>query len=516
MKRRSFLKNGALASLSLPFVQNGFSMQAIAKQLFEVPKSAEDKVLILIRMNGGNDGLNMVFPRDQYAELVVQRSNILVPENQILPLTTDVGLHPKMTGMQTLFNEGKLSVIQNVGYPEPNRSHFRSMDIWTTGALDINQTSGWLGRYFDSAYPNFPDAYPNVDYTDPFAISMGSEVSSTCQGLMGNFSHAVSDPFNSSNLLLTSVTNDGTYYGGQIEYISTLINQTNEYGQQISSAASAGNSLSGMYDPLNPLAVQLKYIAQMISGGLKTKVYILNVNGFDTHDAQVDQNDVKEGVHANLLKRISDAVRAFQHDLQLLGLEQRVAGLTFSEFGRQIASNGSMGTDHGDAAPLLLFGACVSNGVVGANPQIPNQVNNQAGLSMQIDFRDIYASILKDWFEVDAQVIQGLFEQNITYYDLLQGCTNSIAQKPTVQQPQALVYPNPSLGQHHLKFFSINEFVEVFLIDQSGKILQKSFEGQLSNGQQILSFEINMLKAGSYFYLLKSGSRQELVSFQKL
>ena len=390
------------------------------------------------------------------------------------------------------------------------------MDIWTTGALDINQTSGWLGRYFDSTYPNFPDAYPNVDYPDPFAISMGSELSTTCQGLMGNFSHAVSDPFNTSNLLLTSVTNDGTYYGGQIEYISTLINQTNEYGQQISSAASAGNSLSGMYDPLNPLAVQLKYIAQMISGGLKTKVYILNVNGFDTHDAQVDQNDVKEGVHANLLKRISDAVRAFQHDLQLLGLEQRVAGLTFSEFGRQIASNGSMGTDHGDAAPLLLFGACVSNGVVGGNPQIPNQVNNQAGLSMQIDFRDIYASILKDWFEVDAQVIQGLFEQNITYYDLLQGCTNSITQKPTVQQPQALVYPNPSLGQHHLKFFSMNEFVEVFLIDQSGKILQKSFEGQLNNGQQILSFEINMLKAGSYFYLLKSSSRQELVSFQKL
>jgi uncharacterized protein (DUF1501 family) len=516
MKRRSFLKNGALASLSLPFVQNGFSMQAIAKHLFEVPKSAEDKVLILIRMNGGNDGLNMVFPRDQYAELVVQRANILVPENQILPLSAEVGLHPKMTGMQTLFNEGKLSVIQNVGYPEPNRSHFRSMDIWTTGALDINQTSGWLGRYFDSAYPNFPDAYPNVDYTDPFAISMGSEVSATCQGLMGNFSHAVSDPFNASNLLLTSVTNDGTYYGGQIEYISTLINQTNEYGQQISSAASAGNSLSGMYDPLNPLAVQLKYIAQMISGGLKTKVYILNVNGFDTHDAQVDQNDVKEGVHPNLLKRISDAVRAFQDDLQLLGLEQRVAGFTFSEFGRQIASNGSMGTDHGDAAPILLFGACVSNGILGANPQIPNQVSNQAGLTMQIDFRDIYASILKDWFEVDQQVIQSLFEQNITYYDLLQGCTNAVSEKPIVAQQKPLVFPNPSLGQHHLKFVSSQEYLEIFLIDQNGKVLQKSFEGQVNDGQQILSFESNMLKAGTYYYLLKSGSRQELVSFQKL
>lgn len=516
MKRRTFLRNGALASMSLPFIQNGFSMQAIAKKMFEVPKSAEDKVLILIRMNGGNDGLNMVFPRDQYAELLVQRANILVPENQILPLTAEVGLHPKMTGMQTLFNEGKLSVIQNVGYPEPNRSHFRSTDIWTSGALDINQTSGWLGRYFDSLYPNFPDAYPNVDFPDPFAISMGSEVSSTCQGLMGNFSHAVSDPFNSSNLLLTSVTNDGTYYGGQIEYISTLINQTNEYGQQISSAASAGNSLSSLYDPLNPLAVQLKYVAQMISGGLQTKVYILNVNGFDTHDAQVDQNDFQEGVHSNLLKRISDAVRAFQHDLQLLGLEQRVAGLTFSEFGRQIASNGSMGTDHGDAAPLILFGACISSGIVGANPQIPDQIINQEGLPMQIDFRDIYASLLKDWFELDPNAIQGLFEQTITYYDLLQGCTNSLSENEIAAQNRALVYPNPSLGQHQLKFLAQSEHYQIYLLDQAGKILGKVFDQHLEQGQQILAFEVQELSSGMYHYLIQATHRQELVSFQKL
>ena len=129
---------------------------------------------------------------------------------------------------------------------------------------------------------------------------MGSEVSSTCQGLMGNFSHAVNDPFNTSNLLLTSVTNDGTYYGSHIEYISTLINQTNEYGTAISSSANAGNSLSNLYDPLNPLAVQLKYIAQMISGGLKTKVYIVNIGGFDTHDSQVDQNSLADGSHALL------------------------------------------------------------------------------------------------------------------------------------------------------------------------------------------------------------------------
>ncbi len=516
MKRRSFLQKGALASLSLPFVQNGLSMQAISKKLFDVPKNAEDKVLIIIRMNGGNDGLNMVFPTDQYAELLVQRANILIPENQILPLSSSVGLHPKMTGLQTLFNEGKLSVIQNVGYPEPNRSHFRSMDIWTTGALDINQTSGWLGRYFDSEFPNFPDDYPNVDFPDPFAISLGSEVSTTCQGLMGNFSHTVSNPFNASNLLLTSVTNDGTYYGGQIEYISTLINQTNEYGQQISNAASSGNSLSNLYDPNNSLAVQLKYIAQMISGGLKTKVYILNVGGFDTHDGQVDQNNLSEGVHANLLQRISDAVHAFQDDLQLMGLEQRVAGFTFSEFGRQIASNGSMGTDHGDAAPLLMFGSCISNGIIGNNPIIPDQVNNQAGVSMQIDFRDIYASILKDWFEVDPNVIQGLFEQNITYYDILQGCTNSIVESEPSGALNALVYPNPSLGQHQLRFNARNEHYEIYLLDSVGKMLYKVLDKQLTASEQNLSFEVQNLSSGTYFYMIKSGQFNQLVRFQKL
>jgi hypothetical protein len=345
---------------------------------------------------------------------------------------------------------------------------------------------------------------------------MGSEVSSTCQGLMGNFSHAVSNPFNSSNLLLTSVTNDGTYYGGQIEYISTLINQTNEYGEQISSAASSGNSLSNLYDPLNPLAVQLKYVAQMISGGLKTKVYILNVNGFDTHDGQVDANDVQEGLHANLLQRISDAVHAFQHDLQLLGLEQRVAGLTFSEFGRQIASNGSLGTDHGDAAPLLLFGSCISSGIIGANPQIPNQVNNQAGLTMAIDFRDVYASILNDWFEVDPNVIQGLFEQQVNYLDLLQGCTNSITESTEVAQQKSLVYPNPSLNQHQIQFNSRGEHYEIFLVDQQGKVRSKVFEGFVQAGTVNQVFDVAFLVQGTYYYLLKSAAHQELVSFQKL
>jgi uncharacterized protein (DUF1501 family) len=446
---------------------------------------------------------------------MVQRPNILIPQNQLLGLTNEVALHPEMIGMKNMFNNGKLSIIQNVGYPEANRSHFRSMDIWSTGSMDINQTSGWLGRYFDSTYPNFPEDYPNLNFPDPFAISMGSEVSTTCQGLMGNFSHAVNDPFNTSNLLLTGVVNDGTYYGSHIEYISTLINQTNEYGTQISASANAGNSLSTMYDPLNSLAVQLKYIAQMISGGLKTKVYILNVGGFDTHDSQVDQNNVSEGSHALLLKMISDAVAAFQNDLQLLGLEERVAGMTFSEFGRQIASNGSYGTDHGDAAPIMLFGSCVNTGIIGPNPTIDNQINEQAGVPMQIDFRNVYASILRDWFEAPETSIQSLFEQSITYLDVLSGCSVGIAEEEALKF-KPIAFPNPTPSNTTLRFVAKGEKYQVFVMNQEGKALALAFEGELPAGQHEIPMETSKLPAGNYYFLISSNNVRELVAFQKI
>ena len=139
MKRRDFVKNIGLASLTAPFVVNNISFQAINKKLFDVPKSSDDHVLVIIRLNGGNDGLNTVFPIDQYDHLQIQRPNILIPENQIIPGTAELGFHPVMTGFSNLFNNGKSSVIQNVGYPQQNRSHFRSMDIWTSGSLDLSE-----------------------------------------------------------------------------------------------------------------------------------------------------------------------------------------------------------------------------------------------------------------------------------------------------------------------------------------------------------------------------------------
>jgi uncharacterized protein (DUF1501 family) len=515
MKRRNFIKNLSLASLSLPFISNGFGMQAITKKLFGSSKNAEDRVLIIIRLNGGNDGLNMIIPIDQYDNLMIQRPNIILPQNQILSLTNSVGIHPIMTGMKTMFEQGKLTVVQNVGYPEQNRSHFRSSDIWASGSLDINQTSGWMGRYFESEQANFPEDYPNIDFPDPFAISMGSELSTTCQGLMGNFSHAVSDPFNTANLLETSVENDGTYYGSQIEYIATMLNQTNEYGNQISVASNSGNSLSTLYDPTNSIAVQLKYIAQMISGGLKTKVYILNINGFDTHDSQVLQTNTTQGEHADLLKKLSDAIAAFQNDLQLLGLEERVAGMTFSEFGRQVASNGSFGTDHGDAAPLFLFGKCVNSGIIGPNPQINNQIDGQSGVEMEIDFRDVYASILKDWFEVPVSSIQNLFEHNITFINVLSGCTLGLSEDESLDLKN-IVFPNPTPSNCTLKITTLNERVSVYIYSITGQMIKEIGSKDLSEGTHLIPCETSDLPAGNYLIQVIKNSGTFSLKLQKI
>jgi uncharacterized protein (DUF1501 family) len=515
MKRRSFVKNMSLSSMTIPFMFNNLKFEAVQKKLFSFSRGAEDRVLVLIRLNGGNDGLNTLIPLDQYDNLVAQRQNIIIPQGFTIPISPTNGLHPSMTGIASLFNEGKAAVIQNVGYPEQNRSHFRSMDIWTYGSLDQATNTGWMGRYFDSKYPGFPEGYPNEQNPDPFAISMGYEVSSTCQGLIGNFSHTVPNPNQDVNVGNGSSLNDGTYYGSHMEYLSTIIAQTNAYGSRVKAAADQGSSTSSVYDMNNPLAVHMSYIAQMISGGLKTKVYIVNINGFDTHGDQVVESNPTTGMHANLLKSVSDAVKSFQDDLKILGIEHRVAGMTFSEFGRQIASNASFGTDHGDAAPLFLFGSCLSGTIIGNNPTISNQIQDQAGLPMQIDFRDVYASILKDWFEVQESEVQALFEHNVTFYPFLRACSLGINDINKIEI-KAIVYPNPCVNQATIKFISKNEWVKITIFNSSGQEISTIIDKKLNASEHSLLFDSSDFAIGNYLLIIQKKSGSEKVKFTKL
>lgn len=515
MKRRQFIKNVALSSASLPFVSNGFGMQALSQKLFNFSTGAEDRVLVMIRLNGGNDGLNTVIPLDQYANLMLHRSEIIIPQNQILSVTPEVGFHPQMQGMKGLFDQGKLSVVQNVGYPEQNRSHFRSMDIWTSGSLDVSETRGWLGRYFDSYNPNYPSGYPNATYPDPFAISMGSEVTATCQGIAANFSHAVSNPNNAVNLYQGGFVNDGSYYGEHVEFVGTIIEQTNSFGQVIHAAAQAGSSLSAMYDPTNNLATQLKYVAQMISGGLKTKVYVLSLGGFDTHDNQADATNLQAGVHVGLIKKVSDAIAAFQDDLQLLGLEQRVVGMTFSEFGRQIESNASLGTDHGDAAPLFLFGTCIQSGIIGPNPTIANSLPDQAGIAMQIDFRDVYASILRDWFQVPTNEVQQLFAHQVQFYSLAGTCNVSLEEQ-ALANGSMLVYPNPTPSSVHVNVNLAEGRAMGELRDAHGATVKTYFDQTFPSGVHTIFCDMDGLASGTYFLVIRNNEKTFLEQVVKM
>ncbi|MBN9298251.1 MAG: DUF1501 domain-containing protein [Filimonas sp.] len=422
MKRRDFLRN-TVAGVAIPYFLNGYAVKGMSANPFMRAASkymGEDKVLVLIQLSGGNDGLNTVIPLDQYSAYTAARSNIAIPEDKALKLNgiEGVGLHPAMTEMQQLFNDGKLGIVQAVSYPKPNFSHFRATDIWMTGSdADKIISTGWAGRYLDDVFPNFPAEYPNSKMPDPLAVQIGSVVSTTFQGPAFTMGLAISNPSSFYNLLEGKVNVDSnTRWGAQLDYLEVVATKTDQYANVIKQAALKVKQQSPKYPApgKNPLADQLKIVARLVAGGLKTKVYMVSTGSFDTHSKQTDTADNTVGVHANLLKRVSEAIGVFMDDLQYLQCADRVMGMTFSEFGRRIKSNASGGTDHGAAAPVFYFGNGVKAKVHGTNPVLPASASVNDNVQMQHDFRALYAGILQEWFTLDqkdvSNVLNGQFQ----------------------------------------------------------------------------------------------------------
>src|SRR5450432_1120499 len=335
MKRRHFLRNMIPASAIFPSLVNGFTVKAFgATGFFETLAGAADNdhVFVMIQLAGGNDGLNTLVPLSNYSDYLGLRQNIAIPIDKVLPLSgyNKAGLHPSMAGMQKMYNEDKLAVLYSVGYPEPNESHFRSTDIWLTGA-DSNQylTTGWAGRFLSATYENFPVGYPNATMPDPLAIQIGSIISESFMGPGGFTAMAVPTDIDFYDLI--SATTDpvpDSPMGTELTYLRTVARQTNKYADLIEAAAQKSGAQSA-YPDNNDLAAQLKTVAKLISGGLKTKVYMVGMGGFDTHGGQVQAGNTITGNQAQLLKKVSDAIAAFQADISQLGLGKRVAGMTF-------------------------------------------------------------------------------------------------------------------------------------------------------------------------------------------
>jgi uncharacterized protein (DUF1501 family) len=499
MKRRQFLQSGSL--ISIPVMLGGMELSSFSNaSIFNLLSAENDRVLVLIQLNGGNDGLNMIIPLDQYSGLSQVRANLLLPEASVLKLTDKTGIHPSMTGLQNLYKEGMMAVVHSVGYPNQNRSHFRSTDIWMSGS-DATQyiSTGWLGRYFDSNHPKYPVGYPSTSFPDPLAITIASVVSETCQGVVNNFSYALTSKVSAKLVEETiAAPADSSCYNTEVEFIRSTIKQSNAYASTILSAFSKGNNIA-TYPTDNRLADQLKLVANLIAGGLKTKIYVVSLGGFDTHANQVLLGEQTTGTHANLLKTISDAVSAFMTDIKSLGHTERVVGMTFSEFGRQIRSNNSLGTDHGTAAPLIVFGSCVNQNIFGKNPEITSAVAPQEGVPMQYDFRSVYASLLVDWLGASETDIKNLLFKDFQKLALIKNCSIPSPVEDTDINIQANVAPNPCSTYAYLNFNNIGHHVHISLYNAIGSQLEIPINKSLNQGPHELYLNMSPYASGTYF-----------------
>lgn len=524
MKRRNFLRASIPAATILPALLNGYSVKAFSNnsplmQALMESTTDTDNVLVLIQLNGGNDGLNTVIPLEFYSNYFNARANIAIPQNRVLSLTGNnkTGLHPAMTGLQNLYNDGKLAVIQAVGYPSPNFSHFRATDIWMSASDSADVvTSGWAGRYLGVEYPNFPNGFPNAAMPDPLAIQIGSVTSLTLQGPSINMGMSISDPNNFYNLL--SGNQDpvpDTPWGKELKYIRMVTQQTQQYATVIKDAA-AKVTQQIVYPTQNTLADQLKIVARLIKGGLKTRVYMVSIGGFDTHSSQVNTADVTTGTHATLMQRVSDAIKAFMDDLKFLGVQDRVTGLTFSEFGRRIKSNASLGTDHGAAAPMFVFGTKVKPGVIGNNPTIPANVSVNDNIPFQYDFRSVYASVLKQWFCVNTTDLQTIMLKNFQEIPLYNNTACSGTGPVNAGDELIINSPNPFDTRTVISFTTAGGHTLVQIIDTLGRVIKNLTDKEYSPGRYQITYEAVGLPAGVYYARLQNGSVQQVRSMLKM
>lgn len=487
--------------------------------------SPNDRVLVMVQLHGGNDGLNTVIPINQYGMYYNMRPNIAIPQNgarkyitldDTLEDTRKVGLHTDMTGAKALYDQGKMAVVQNVAYENLNGSHFRSRDVWFMGGdYDEYLSSGWMGRYLEYYYPNYPDAYPNAEMPDPLALEIGSGLSLAFH--RGNGIPAalgIQDPVAFYNLINSVGTEPllqfpDNYAGDELRYIMDMERQGNVYAERLRDVYLAGNNAASVVYPQiyphlapqgslqNPLAQQLKIVARLLSGGCKTKIFLCRIGGFDTHANQVIENNTSMGAHAALLYHVSSAVQAFHNDLQAQGLGDKVVTASISEFGRRIPSNGSYGTDHGNAAPLFVFGNCVNAGVYGTNPSFTDL--QEGNLPMQIDYRQVMTALVMDWLGADVGAMQ-----HVAFTEWVDSRLDIIRCKwldvPTYSKESGIsISPNPT-ANHAVLSYHIEES-DTYLLrieSETGVSVVKRSLGYMTPGKKTVEIDTAGWSAGVY------------------
>jgi len=306
-----------------------------------------------------------------------------------------------------------------------------------------------------------------------------------------------------------------TPMGNELTYLRAIARQTNKYAGVIEAAAKKVTQ-QGSYPADNELAAQLKTVARLIAGGLKTRIYMVSTGGFDTHGGQVQSGDTTTGNHSNLLKQLSDAITAFMKDCQGLGVDKRVLGMTFSEFGRRIISNGSFGTDHGAAQPVFIFGDAVQTGVLGHTPDLSGP-NVESNIPMQYDFRSVYSSILRDWFCVPPSDVTTLLYRNYQYLPFIKNsaCNNTFDDLNNAGDRLISNAPNPFHDSTTIQFKTNGGHTLVQIFDASGRLVMLPVDGDYTQGTYSVTVDMSGKAAGVYYARLQNQSVQQVRTMLK-
>lgn len=504
--RRSFLQTLGLAGTGSVLLNKLPVASLSASSLTNALAAADnDRVLVLIRLKGGNDGLNTIIPLYEFDTYQAMRPDVHIPAADTWSISGALGVNNQLVDLEPMWKDGKMKLVNNVGYPDQNLSHFRSSDIWaTTSDADEFVASGWLGRLLEGEFPDFLVDPP----ADPPAIQIGG-TSNLVFNNSDNFNYSLSteNPAQLYQIAQTGQLYDinevpECSYGEQVGYLRAVANTTFRYAGVLAEAYDAGNN-SVEYRSDN-LGDQLALIARLIRGGLRTRLFMVELDGFDTHANQPDW-------HAYLMKSLGENTSAFFDDLADGGHDQRVLAMTFSEFGRRPEQNGSLGTDHGAAAPVLLFGEGLNgNGILGGLPDM--EVLDEAGnMFHQVDFRSIYATVLNYWLCLDGDFVDQLLGKSFDRLEAMGLFCEGTTSTTDLGRPADIgLNAYLSRGQLAVDYELLQSGnVTLRLHDALGRVVATPFIGRQYLGPQQLRLPLSSINwsAGIYIVSLETGGR---------
>ena len=546
MKRRDFLKTGlkiGVAANALPVILGGFPVRALGRSplrsALESSSSANNNVLVIIQLQGGNDGLNCVVPftDSHYATL---RPTLGLTSSEIttaLPDHSSLAFHSGMDGFLTLYGNGggsgNMALIQNVGYPNPILSHFRGTDVWNTATdSGIYASSGWIGRFIAGQY----GAPPTTSGSWPLGIEFGNALSDiflAANGGMGIAMNEMPSKASPGGQNYDPIPSNPTTQYDELAFVRLIQQESAIYSQTIVSQTLAANKVTY---PSSTLATQLAGIARMIAsqlqngGTAQTKIYLVTQGSYDTHSDQISRQ-------ASLLTDLSAAALAFQQDIEAFGIADNVAVLSYSEFGRRPAENGS-GTDHGTSAPHFIIGTQVIGKVYGSDPKLDaaslaGENSGPAGAvpsgnmiyDANYDFRNVYATVINEWLLAGADqttintAIQDILTQDTSatystnskwnaslgFFKTSAQSVGSSAYTPGLMLLQN--YPNPAYASTTIPYvLQSSGQVELGIFTSAGVEIARPVDGWQSAGPQQTNFDASKLTSGAYFYRLTTAS----------